>query len=151
MNPRFTIVLSLLFLLLGLALFAPRVRSQSERGVVVEIHGLRSNHGRVLGALFGSSSSWAVEGRQVAVCASRIVARRAYCVLDVPPGTYAFACFHDENEDDTLNTNLFGLPDEGFGLSNDAPVRLGPPGWDDVRFAHEAPVTVITVRVRYGI
>lgn len=153
MNPRFTIVLTLLslFVLLALVLPSTPARSQRERGVVVELHGLRSNRGRVLGALFASAGDWTVYGRQVAVCSSRVVSRRAYCVLDVPPGTYGFACFHDENDNDTLDTNLFGLPDEGFGFSNDAPTPMRAPTWDEVRFEHADPIDVITVRVRYGL
>lgn len=153
MNPRFALVSILVSLTVLTVALVPshRARSQSERGVVVEIHGLHSNRGRVLGALFASPGDWTIAGRQVAVCSSRIVSRRAYCVLDVPPGTYGFACFHDENENDTLDTNLFGLPDEGFGFSNDAPTPMRAPSWEEVRFEHVDPVDVITVRIRYGL
>ena len=34
--------------------------------------------------------------------------------------------FHDENQDKELDTNILGIPREGFGFSNDAMGKLGP-------------------------
>lgn len=122
------------------------------RTIVVEVRGLRSDGGHVLGALFDSATGWGVEGRQVAVCRSRIVRRRAFCPLeDVAAGSYGFAFMHDENDNERMDTNFLGLPDEGFGFSNDAPVSFGPPSFDAVRFPHDGAVTTLVVRARYGI
>jgi uncharacterized protein (DUF2141 family) len=120
--------------------------------IVVEIRGLRSNRGHVLGALFDSAEGWGVEGRQVAVCRSRIVGRRAFCPLtNMPSGSYGFAFLHDENDNEAMDTNILGLPEEGFGFSNDAPVSFGPPDFAAVRFRHAGEVTTLVVQARYGI
>lgn len=120
--------------------------------ILVEVRRLRSDRGHVLGALFGSADGWGIEGRQVAVCRSRIVHARAYCPLeDLPAGSYGFAFMHDENDNERMDTNFLGLPDEGFGFSNDAPVSFGPPSFDAVRFRHEGAVTALVVQARYGI
>lgn len=52
----------------------------------------------------------------------------------VPPGQYAIQAFHDENDNHRVDRALFGIPKEGIGFSNDAPVGLGPPKWDAARF-----------------
>ncbi len=120
--------------------------------IVVEMRGLRSDRGHVLGALFDSASSWGIEGRQIAVCRARIVRRRAFCPLeDLESGSYGFAFMHDENDNERMDTNFLGLPEEGFGFSNDAPVSFGPPSFDAVRFRHDGEITELTVQTRYGI
>jgi len=48
-----------------------------------------------------------------------------YTVKNVPLGEYAIACFHDENEDEKHNTNIIGIPKEGYGFSNN---KFGPFG-----------------------
>jgi len=120
--------------------------------ILVEVRGLRSDRGHVLGALFDSAASWGIEGRQVAVCRSRVVRHRAYCPIErVHEGRYGFAFMHDENDNERMDTNFIGLPEEGFGFSNDAPVSFGPPSFDAVRFAHDGGVTQLVVQTRYGI
>lgn len=49
---------------------------------------------------------------------------------NVPPGRYAVKSFADENGNAKLDTNLFGLPTERYGFSNNARGRMGPPGFE---------------------
>ncbi len=57
----------------------------------------------------------------------------------VPPGRYAIEAFHDENDNQKIDRGFFGIPTEGMGFSNDAPMHFGPPDFDtaaiDVRHA----------------
>jgi uncharacterized protein (DUF2141 family) len=120
--------------------------------IVVEVANLRSDRGEVRGALFHSPRGWTEAGRQIATCRARIVDHRARCALEgVAPGTYAFAFLHDENGNGTLDRDLVGWPQEGFGFSNDAPTGLGPPSFDSASFEHGGEATVVAVRARYGI
>jgi uncharacterized protein (DUF2141 family) len=67
----------------------------------------------------------------------------------VPPGVWAIQVFHDENSNETIDRNLFGLPLEGMGFSNDAPFRFGPPSYDDAAIRLGAQGGRITVTMRY--
>ena len=51
----------------------------------------------------------------------------------LPRGAYAVAVIHDENGNNKLDTAL-GIPREGYGFSNDAAVRFGPPKFAAARF-----------------
>ena len=51
--------------------------------------------------------------------------------FDLPSGNYAVGIFHDVNGNNRLDTNLFGVPKEQYGFSNDASGRFGPPSFDD--------------------
>ena len=40
--------------------------------------------------------------------------------FEIAPGTYAIGAYVDENENEKLDTNFFGIPKEQFGFSNNA-------------------------------
>ncbi len=69
-------------------------------------------------------------------------------VTGVPPGTYAVQVVHDENNNQTLDRPGF-LPTEGMGFSRDAPMRFGPPQWQDALFALEEPGATVRLNMRY--
>ena len=52
---------------------------------------------------------------------------------DVPQGEYAFAAFHDENDDTRLNSKG-RMPAEGLLFSNNAMGRMGPPSFKQSAF-----------------
>jgi len=70
-------------------------------------------------------------------------------VRKVPPGTYAVQAFHDENQNLDIDRNFLGLPLEGIGFGNDAPMRFGPPRYADAALAVAEPVTRTALGMRY--
>ena len=53
---------------------------------------------------------------------------------NVPAGEYAIAVMHDENGNEELDFNSYGMPLEGYGFSNDAKGEQGPPNFEDAAF-----------------
>ncbi len=53
---------------------------------------------------------------------------------NLPQGKYAFAVFHDENNDDKINFNLVGMPTEGYGFSNNARGFMSSPSFSKSAF-----------------
>jgi uncharacterized protein (DUF2141 family) len=49
-------------------------------------------------------------------------------------GEYAVSIYHDENENDTLDANIMGIPKEDFASSNNAKGFMGPPKYKDAKF-----------------
>ncbi|OUR88109.1 hypothetical protein A9Q92_03480 [Methylophaga sp. 42_8_T64] len=45
---------------------------------------------------------------------------------------YAVAVFHDENNNQKLDKNFFGIPKEPYGFSN---TQLAPPSFDEAKFS----------------
>ncbi len=62
-------------------------------------------------------------------------------IKDLKPGKYAFRYFHDENKDNEFGTNWLGIPNEGFGFSNNATGTFGPPDFEDTIFEVKEDVT----------
>jgi len=70
-------------------------------------------------------------------------------VRGIDPGVYAVQAFHDENDNLELDRNFLGLPEEGMGFSNDAPMRFGPPRFEDAAIEIDAGGAAIRLRLRY--
>jgi uncharacterized protein (DUF2141 family) len=48
-------------------------------------------------------------------------------IINLKPGKYAARYFHDENLNGLMDKNFIGIPVEGFGFSNNAVGKFGPP------------------------
>ena len=57
-----------------------------------------------------------------------------YVFKNIPAGKYALAVFQDSNVDGKLNKNMFGVPKEPYGFSNNKYGNFGPPDFEDISF-----------------
>lgn len=116
----------------------------------VTVTGLRNEKGRVAIAVFADAASFpdqkrARSGRVVAIRDKQAKVR----FTGLPPGGYALAVLHDENENDEMDFNLLGMPLEGYGFSNDASAMFGPPSFAKARFVIGQKGARHAVRIRY--
>lgn len=68
---------------------------------------------------------------------------------NLPMGTYAVAVMHDQNGNGQLDTNLFGIPQEGIGVSNNALNTFGPPVFEETSFSLYEQRKVIEITLDY--
>ena len=61
----------------------------------------------------------------------------------LPEGTYALALFQDLNENGTLDTGTFGIPQEPTAFSNDAQGVMGPPSFEECSFTLRSDTTFL--------
>jgi uncharacterized protein (DUF2141 family) len=79
-----------------------------------------------------------------------IASKESLCRFDpIPAGTYAIACFHDENNNGKLDTGLFGVPTEGVVASNHAKGFMGPPSFRDAKFWFAGAATELRLKMGY--
>lgn len=64
------------------------------------------------------------------------------------PGRYALTLFHDENNNQRLDTML-GIPREGFGFSRNPKIRFGAPKFEQVSIELPTGFTRQSVRMQY--
>jgi len=101
--------------------------------VVVNITNLESNNGNVFIAIYNSEKNFLNKGFKS--FQTKIKNNSCKVVFkDIPNGTYAISMFHDENENNKMDTNFIGIPKEGYGCSNNAKGFMGPPKWEDAKF-----------------
>lgn len=137
--------------LLAAAYLAAQEPSSPGHTLTVEIKGLRSSSGKVGVSLFNSASGFPREGKQAVAqkwaAISGTSATATFSNLD--PGVYAVAAMHDENGNGKLDTNLFGIPKEGYGASNNAKGRLGPPSFDAAKFDLTDSSKTVEIQTQY--
>lgn len=117
----------------------------------VELSGLRNNVGVIHVCL------WAAEDDAFPQCLEgtgiqRVTAPAADGVVvfeDVADGVYAVTMFHDEVESGAPETNFFGLPTSGLGMSNNPSIGpTQPPRFDRAAFS-TTDTRRIEIDVRY--
>jgi uncharacterized protein (DUF2141 family) len=120
--------------------------------LAVHFVGLKSSQGAVMVAVFNSEAAYENSGT-ASDAATRslkleIKDGTAIATLEkIPPGEYAIKAFHDLNGDAKLNTNLFGIPTEPVGFSNDAPVHMHAPSWKETVFVVHTGENAISIHL----
>lgn len=115
--------------------------------LTVTLHGVRAQTGVLKLALVDSQAGW--DGQAAPVRADGAPPQgdtATFVFKDLPAGTYAVMVTHDENGNGKLDTNLVGMPVEGYGFSNN-PRVMRKPTWEEARFGVAADQAVdITLR-----
>ncbi len=68
---------------------------------------------------------------------------------DLPQGAYAVAVVHDENLTGKMEFDASGIPQKGFGFSNNPDTSQGPPTPESATFAVDQPETKIEIKIVY--
>ena len=83
----------------------------------------------------------AVRHRELLTAPSKWSNRAVTYVYELPSGTYAIGIFHDVNLNNKMDNNVFGIPKEQYGFSNNARAFLGPPAFEAAAFELEGETT----------
>jgi uncharacterized protein (DUF2141 family) len=137
------------FRLVPLALIAALSGASAFAGdLTVKLHGIRVQTGVVKVAVVDSQEAW--DGKAAPVQADGVPAQAeeaSFIFKDLKPGSYAVMITHDENGNGKLDTNLMGMPLEGYGFSNN-PQVMRKPTWDEARFEVPASGSAIDIDLR---
>ncbi|MEB3831057.1 DUF2141 domain-containing protein [Phormidium sp. CCY1219] len=119
--------------------------------LTVEVDGLTNQQGNICLTVFSRSDGFPKDAMK-ALKASCFPISQTPLTLTLDGlnfGNYAVALFHDENADGELNTNQIGIPQEGFGFSNNPPILTGPPQFRDATFFLAGQNTTIRIDLNY--
>ncbi|HEY6814669.1 MAG TPA: DUF2141 domain-containing protein [Croceibacterium sp.] len=117
----------------------------------VDVEGVRSADGLVAVTLYADDSSRFLASRG-SLYVGRVPAKSGQtrvCIYLPSAGTYALAVYHDANADRKFDRTGIGLPDEGYGFSNNPAVILGLPSFRSVRLAVPRSDMSTRVKLRY--
>lgn len=125
---QITEIIKNLIAILILLLFTPLI-SFGQVTLTVEIEQLRNNNGKILLELKNENEE-VLKGFSEGIADNKCI----IVIENLNPGKYAFKFFHDENNDEKINTNFIGIPKEGYGFSNNAKGTFGPPSFEKMLF-----------------
>jgi len=132
MNPAKILIMVITMLLLN------PIAVYCQHTLTIEINPLKNNDGQVILAFMDENENILKQ------LTAGIEGETSRFTLDsLEQGKYAFKYIHDENKNNKLDTKLFIIPKEGYGFSNDAKGKLGPPGFKDMIFELTGSDTLI--------
>ena len=118
--------------------------------LIVTIDGLHNARGNVFVGLYASPAKF-LQGNQ---CDAQRKVRASTGPVTVvfdnlPPGTYAVGAFHDENANDHFDTDVVGLPMEGYALSNGVRAVMAKPTFQQAAFSVGMEDKPVALHIRY--
>lgn len=116
--------------------------------IVVKLTEVEARPGSLLCGLYGASVGFPTDPRKA------LEIKRAdktnTCTFEVErDGYYAVTALHDENNNGKNDTNMFGLPKEGWATSNNVKPALRAPNFDESKFRVKEAVTTLKLKLRY--
>ena len=115
----------------------------------VDVGSLRSSKGQLRFCLTADATSFPDCSNGARALARSVAAGQGRVRFDaLPRGQWAIAVIHDANGNGKLDT-FAGIPREGFGFSNNPPIRFGAPSFVESRFRVEGAASAQQVKMRY--
>lgn len=99
-----------------------------------EIQGVNSSNGKLYIQLFKGEENYQQGNPASATVINAKEGSVTVLFNDIEEGEYVLRFFHDENDDGEMQKNLFGMPVEGYGFSNNAKPNYGPASYEDMKF-----------------
>ncbi len=96
-------------------------KENNTNSLKITLNGLRNSNGKIMLTIEDLS------GNKIASTSEIIVNKQCHILMkNIASGKYSISYFHDENNNKELDSK-FGIPKEGYGFSNNAKGKFGPP------------------------
>lgn len=117
--------------LTAVMMFSANITSTKKQSVTATVVNVSSDSGKVSFALYNKESfmKQPLQSKN-----GKIVDGKSSVTFEgLEPGEYAILCFHDKNDNDSMDFEPNGMPSEDFGATNNV-MSFGPPKYDDAKF-----------------
>lgn len=117
--------------------------------LTIEITEISEPKGKMMVKLVASGAAYAGEQKPTAVQAVDVTSKAPISLkfADLAPGTYAVMVMQDENGNGQLDSNMVGIPKEGYGFSNN-PRVMRKPTFDESKFVVTEADQQIKIEIR---
>lgn len=135
----------LLLICAALMIGARETKAQAASNLTVRVTGIRNAKGKILSSLYRDGQH--VEDRQAEIDAKSLTATLVF--EKIPHGVYTVQLMHDENLNGKMDKNFLGIPQEGYGMSNNPKKRMSKPGFDETNFQVNLSDIAIEIKMIY--
>ena len=117
--------------------------------LTIQITEISEPKGKLMVKLVASGAAYAGEQKPTAVQAVDVTSKTPISLkfADLAPGTYAVMVMQDENGNGQLDSNMVGIPKEGYGFSNN-PRVMRKPTFDESKFVVTEADQQIKIEIR---
>jgi uncharacterized protein (DUF2141 family) len=123
----------LIFAIIFTGIFSTNAQEQETVTLTVNVTDLDSNKGKVLIAIYEGDENF-LKKRFMGGMSKIEDNKVTYTFKNVPKGEYAVSFFHDENDNNKMDSNFLGIPKEDYGCSNNAKGFMSAPKYKDAKF-----------------
>jgi len=127
--------------LISLAILMTFSRSVDAANLTVKIKDISQPHGHLMVALFAGKEAYNKDKSDWSSKIEVTENEEQVTFENVPDGDYAIKLFHDENDNHKMDTNIVGIPKEGYGFSNNVG-RFGQPAYKKAKFIIKNDTTI---------
>ena len=125
---------------------------EGSSALIVTVSNVRNPKGQLRCALFITADGFPGPSRLMRGQLNQPAAKGALtCTFEkLPAGAYAVSVLHDEDDDGELDTGLFGMPTEGYGVSNNhVPAMSSPTFKEALLTVADGERKAISVSLKY--
>lgn len=144
----------LLIAILVSASFAKTANAQQTTTLTVVVNGIKHQKGQICLGIYSNEKGFPLSTKNVVKSACKAITGSSLKeqFTGLKPGNYAVAVVDDQNGDRQLNKDFFGIPKEGFGISNNPTVSIttGTPKFSKASFSMKKNTTV-NIDMKYGL
>jgi uncharacterized protein (DUF2141 family) len=122
----------------------------NDNNVKVVIEGVRSKKGKIIIAVFKNQDGFKTRKPIKRMVLNKSELEVNEIVFSLDNGVYGISIFDDENDNNKMDYNFFGIPKEGFGFSNYYHEGFSKPNFDNFKFEiKDQLLETIVIRIRY--
>jgi uncharacterized protein (DUF2141 family) len=122
----------LILIIIFSRIFSTSAQENETFDLTVEVNGIKNNQGKIFIAIYDSEETFL--NKESGIIAEIKDKKSTGIFKGLKKGTYAVSFFHDENNNQKMDTKIFGIPKEPYGFSNGASGFMGPPKFKDAKF-----------------
>ena len=118
--------------------------------LTVTVSNIKNTNGQILVGLFNSKESFPTKGQEYKGNIVYPIKGNSITTSfnNIPEGDYAIAVIHDEDRSGKLEKNIFGIPMEQYGFSNNAYGKFGPPTFESAAIKVDKNDLSITINLK---
>lgn len=127
------------------------VTTFAQTDLTVNITGINNTKGVIRIALFNNEAGFPSNDKIAfkLITAKIDGATVSVVIPKISFGKYAVVVFHDENNNNKLDTNFIGMPKEGTGTSNANEKAMGKPNYSNALFNLTEKTKSISIKIFY--
>jgi uncharacterized protein (DUF2141 family) len=122
--------------------------STAQEMLSIEVTNIKNTSGNIMVGLFNNEETFLKD----AVIGQTMKARDEKIVVtfkNIPKGEYAISIIHDENGNGELDSNMLGIPKEGFAFGNNAMGTFGPPPFEKAKVNLNGEPVKQVIKLKY--
>lgn len=115
----------------------------------IQASGFRNTKGLFRYAVYNNKATFMDPRKYYLNGNTKVIGTKVSAKMSLPPGKYAVTVLHEEDSDDNMDF-LFGVPTEGFGMSNITSFPFSTPAFEKCLITIEADKTTnVNTNVHY--